>query len=132
MRIARPAALPIGSTGFRNRLFEAFCLFLVAACCMLVAWSQTRGDDLLDLEAGAVVLSVTSEYDSWPALALLDNNPYTGWASRRGRVAPNTIVVEFKFAPEDRDRGMWSIQGIPIRVSRNSKYVIGVQSLLPS
>ena len=61
---------------------------------MLVAWSQTRGDDLLDLEAGAVILSVTSEYDSWPALALLDNNAYTGWASRRGRVAPNTIVVE--------------------------------------
>lgn len=45
---------------------------------------------------------------------------------------PNTIVVEFKFAPENRARGMWSIQGIPIRVSRNSKYVIGVQSLLPS
>ncbi len=94
MKIARLAALPIGSTGFRNRLFEAFCLLLVVACCMLVAWSQTRGDDLLGLEAGAVVLSVTSEYDSWPALALLDNNAYTGWASRRGRVAPNTIVVE--------------------------------------
>jgi hypothetical protein len=75
-------------------VFEAFCLFLVALCCMLVAWSQTRGDDLLDLEAGAIVLSVTSEYDSWPALALLDNNAYTGWASRRGRAAPNTIVLE--------------------------------------
>lgn len=45
---------------------------------------------------------------------------------------PNTIVVEFKFAPEDRAEGMWAIQGIPIRASRNSKYVIGVQSLLPS
>ncbi len=94
MKIARPGALPIGPRGFRNRVFEAFCLFLVALCCMLVAWSQTRGDDLLDLEAGAIVLSVSSEYDSWPALALLDNNVYTGWASRRGRVAPNTIVVE--------------------------------------
>ena len=94
MRIARPAAQPIGSRGFRNRLFETLCLLLVAACCMLVAWSQTRGDDLLDLEAGAVVLSVTSEYDLWPALALLDKNAYTGWASRRGLVADNEIVVE--------------------------------------
>ena len=94
MRITRPASLRIGARGFRSRMFEAFCLFLVALCCMLVAWSQTRGDDLLDLEAGAIVLSVTSEYDSWPALALLDNNAYTGWASRRGQVAPNTIVLE--------------------------------------
>ncbi len=94
MKIARPAAAPIGPRGFRNRVFEAFCLFLVAACCMVVAWSQTRSDDLLDLEAGAVILAATTEYDSWPALALLDHNPYTGWASRQGHVAPNTIVVE--------------------------------------
>jgi hypothetical protein len=94
MKIARPAAAPIGTRGFRYRVLEALCLLLVAVCCMLLAWSQTRGEDLLDLEAGAVILSATSEYDSWPALALLDHNPYTGWASRRGRVAPNTIVIE--------------------------------------
>jgi len=75
-------------------MFEAFCLFIVAACCIVLAWSQTRGDDLLDLEAGAVIVSATTEYDSWPALALLDHNPHTGWASHRGRVGPNTIVVE--------------------------------------
>ncbi len=94
MKIARSAVAPIGTGGFRHRVFEAFCLFLVAACCLLVAWSQTRGDDLLDLEAGAIVLNVTSEYDDWPALALLDHNPHTGWASRRGHVGPNTIVLE--------------------------------------
>ena len=44
---------------------------------------------------------------------------------------PDTFVVEVKFAPEDRAEGSWVIQGIPIRVSRNSKYVIGVQALLP-
>ena len=94
MKIARPAAAPIGPRGLRNRVFEAFCLCLVAACCMVVAWSQARGNDILDLEAGAVIITATTEYDSWPALALLDHNPRTGWASRQGQVAPNTIVVE--------------------------------------
>jgi hypothetical protein len=42
---------------------------------------------------------------------------------------PDTLVVEFKFAPTHRPEGSNAIQGIPIRVSRNSKYVIGVQSL---
>lgn len=78
-------------------MLETFCLFLVAACCMLIAWSQTRGDDLFDLETGAVIISVTSEYESWPALALLDNNPHTGWASHRGHVVPNTIVIELPY-----------------------------------
>lgn len=94
MKIACPAVAPIGMHGFRQRVFEGCCLLVVAACCMLLAWSQARGSDLLDLEAGAVVLSATSEYESWPALALLDSNAHTGWASRRGRVAPNTIVIE--------------------------------------
>jgi hypothetical protein len=39
------------------------------------------------------------------------------------------VVVEFKFAPQDRALGSRTIQGVPIRLSRNSKYVIGVQSL---
>jgi len=43
---------------------------------------------------------------------------------------PDTIVVEFKFAPAHRAEGSQAIQGIPIRISRNSKYVIGVQSLI--
>jgi hypothetical protein len=69
-------------------------LLIVAACCVLLAWSQTRSDDLLDLEGGAIILSVSSEYDSWPALALLDHNPFTGWASRRNTLPPHTIVAE--------------------------------------
>lgn len=94
MRIARPAVAPIATRGFRQRVFEALCLFIVAVCCVVLAWSQSRGGDLLDLESGAVILSATSEYESWPALALLDGNPYTGWASWRGRVTGNTILVE--------------------------------------
>lgn len=45
---------------------------------------------------------------------------------------PQTIVIEFKFGRGDMRLGSRAIQGIPIRLSRNSKYVIGVQSLLPA
>jgi hypothetical protein len=43
---------------------------------------------------------------------------------------PDTIVVELKFASEDRELASRAIEGLPVRVSRNSKYVIGVLSLL--
>ena len=102
MRIARPATRPIAAGGFRQRAFEAVCLLLVAACCLVLAWTQERGNDLLTLESGAVVVASSSEYDAWPALALLDDNGHTGWASRRGLPAPHTIVIELpqRFALE--------------------------------
>ncbi|MCR9093691.1 MAG: VTC domain-containing protein [bacterium] len=37
---------------------------------------------------------------------------------------PAILVVEFKFAPEDRAAAMKMVQGIPLRVSRSSKYAI--------
>lgn len=43
---------------------------------------------------------------------------------------PDTLVVEIKFHRSDHDLGSRAIAGIPIRVSRNSKYTIGVQSIL--
>lgn len=94
MRIPRGAATPIATRGFGQRVFEAFCLSIVAICCIFVAWSQSRSADLLHFESGAVILSVTTEYDAWPALALLDGDPHTGWASRRGHVTGNEIVIE--------------------------------------
>jgi len=48
--------------------------------------------------------------------------------TRRANIAP-TMVVEFKFAREDRSRAGNVIQGIPIRVSRHSKYMIGVAAI---
>lgn len=42
---------------------------------------------------------------------------------------PATLVVECKFDAADRRLGERVIQGIRLRVSRNSKYVIGVQSI---
>jgi hypothetical protein len=43
---------------------------------------------------------------------------------------PDTIVVEIKFHRAHHALGARAIAGIPIRVSRNSKYVIGVRSIL--
>jgi hypothetical protein len=43
---------------------------------------------------------------------------------------PDTIVVEIKFHRSHYALGTRVIAGIPIRVSRNSKYVIGVRSIV--
>ena len=42
---------------------------------------------------------------------------------------PDTMVVEFKFLAEDRPAASDALQTFPIRVSRNSKYVIGVEAI---
>jgi SPX domain protein involved in polyphosphate accumulation len=42
---------------------------------------------------------------------------------------PRTLVVELKFDRADRQRASWIINGLPLRVSRNSKYVIGIRSV---
>lgn len=43
---------------------------------------------------------------------------------------PDTLVLELKFNRADHELGSAATQGTPIRVSRNSKYMIGVQSIL--
>lgn len=43
---------------------------------------------------------------------------------------PETMIVEVKFGRADRDFASQVIQKIPIRVSRNSKYVIGLKSMI--
>lgn len=47
----------------------------------------------------------------------------------RRAALPDSLVVEFKFALGDRRLASEVIDGIPLRVSRNSKYVIGVQAI---
>ncbi|MCG8588003.1 MAG: VTC domain-containing protein, partial [Proteobacteria bacterium] len=42
---------------------------------------------------------------------------------------PDTVVVELKFDPTDRRFASSLIQGLPLRLSRNSKYVIGCQAI---
>jgi hypothetical protein len=42
---------------------------------------------------------------------------------------PDMLVLEYKFSPEDRSRAMDSMTGIPLRVSRSSKYAIACSSI---
>ncbi len=42
---------------------------------------------------------------------------------------PDILIVEFKFNRRDREYASKSIQGIPLRVSRHSKYVTGVNAI---
>lgn len=48
--------------------------------------------------------------------------------SRRANL-PDTLVLEIKFGRADRELGSSVMRGVPIRVSRNSKYVIGVRAI---
>jgi hypothetical protein len=48
---------------------------------------------------------------------------------RRRANLPDTLVLEVKFGRADREAGASVLRGIPIRVSRNSKYVIGVRAI---
>jgi len=43
---------------------------------------------------------------------------------RRTIEIPDMLIVEFKFSPEDRQRATEVIRGIPLRVSRSSKYAV--------
>jgi len=54
--------------------------------------------DWLDLAAGAIVLSATSEYDDkrWSALGLIDGLPDVGWASTKGHPRGNVFVIELR------------------------------------
>jgi VTC domain len=42
---------------------------------------------------------------------------------------PKTLVVELKFDRKDQEYASEIIQGIPLRVSRNSKYIVGVRTM---
>lgn len=42
---------------------------------------------------------------------------------------PHILVLEFKFDRRDRLLASQTIQGLPLRVSRNSKYIFGVKSM---
>ena len=42
---------------------------------------------------------------------------------------PRTMVLELKFDRSDRDLASKIVQGLPLRISRNSKYMIAVQAI---
>ncbi len=43
---------------------------------------------------------------------------------------PQSLVLEIKFDRNDREIASRIVQGLPVRISRNSKYMIAVQSIL--
>lgn len=51
--------------------------------------------------------------------------PYPNFDHRAN--LPRTLVVEFKFARNDRNYASSLLQGMPLRVSRHSKYINGVR-----
>jgi OOP family OmpA-OmpF porin len=56
---------------------------------------QQAQTDLLELPAGAVVLSVSSEYGgSWNRLNLVDGSTERGWCSTDGAAFPHVVVIE--------------------------------------
>ena len=44
--------------------------------------------------------------------------------------APSPLVVEVKFGYRDLEAGREAIRALPLRVTRNSKYTIGIESTL--
>jgi hypothetical protein len=64
------------------------------------------------------------------AQRVYDQRTYAAPNLSRHAHLPDTAVVEFKFSPEDRPVASALLQGFPLRVGRNSKYVIGVQATL--
>ena len=48
---------------------------------------------------------------------------------RRAANLPDTLVVELKFPVHEYPQASAIVQGLPLRLSRNSKYVIGVQAI---
>ena len=85
-------------TAFRRRSRSvSLLLWLAAAAVAGPAAAQTpvAGLDLLDLQAGAVILSATGEYnEDWSALNLLDGTTTTGWSAPAGTPAPYAFVIE--------------------------------------
>ncbi|MGE5236241.1 MAG: OmpA family protein [Acidobacteriota bacterium] len=61
----------------------------------LASPAQQDRTSLVQLPAGALVLTVSSEYGgSWNRLGLLDGSTASGWCSAEGAKFPHTVVVE--------------------------------------
>lgn len=70
-------------------------LLAVSAVAEPESQSTTARQDLLDLNAGAVVVSYSSQWDEeWAALLLLDDTSDKGWSAGEGTDFPHEIVVE--------------------------------------
>lgn len=55
--------------------------------------AEGAGISLVSFSAGALIAQRPAEYSGWPALNILDENPRTGWATPKGVVSPQVIVI---------------------------------------
>jgi outer membrane protein OmpA-like peptidoglycan-associated protein len=87
-----------------NRLFKLWVMAALYCMAGIVSAEQQASEralpeDLLDLANGALVLSVTSQYDEvkWSGLTLIDGTTHAGWASEEGKIGENVIVLELPY-----------------------------------
>lgn len=73
------------------------CPLILSLLATSTLGQQTVEDDvdLLDMASGAVVLSVSSEYnEEWAGLRLLDGSVDGGWCTKAGAAFPHEILIE--------------------------------------
>ena len=70
---------------------------------------------------------VRATIDSQQAIYDQRYKPSPNFRSRSN--IPKVLVLEFKFNRQDRIKASQILDGLPIRVSRNSKYIFGVSSI---
>jgi hypothetical protein len=73
---------------------------------------------------GGIRVTVDSNQEVWNQR----NNSCPNFTHRA--FIPSTVVVEFKFHRKDRELASQCIQGIPIRLSKHSKYMVGFKAIL--
>jgi|WetSurMetagenome_2_1015567.scaffolds.fasta_scaffold93831_2 OmpA-OmpF porin, OOP family len=83
-----------------------FCLVCFFLCLgASAAFGQDRQDraNLLSLQEGTLPVMEPASYGGWPATALLDESPESGWANETGHSKENVFVFEL-VAPAVIDR----------------------------
>lgn len=97
-----------------GRLVRAWAM----AMALTTAGAAAAELDLLDMEAGALVLSHPGQYnEDWPAMALIDGNLQHGWSSTRGLPFPASFLVELG--------GVYAIDRIAADNSGNDEHYFG-------
>jgi len=69
---------------------------LFAGCLGLNLFGQQQGEtiNLLSLQEGTMPVISPANYGGWPADALLDESPASGWACLEGKISDNIFVFE--------------------------------------
>lgn len=70
---------------------------------------------------------VRATFDS--SVSVYDQRYHSSPNFRRRSSLPAILIVELKFDRAERERASRLVEGLPLRVSRHSKYVTGVQSI---